>query len=192
MLLGENTRALLRQKLAQDLLALDDMSGAGYTGYGTVAQDVIVGAGTATNALIDAISDPRIGEALKQAGFDFQIWAKLVEEGNVEAARSYTDNLTPAIQEVLAQNIANTEQTRLLVQAQYSARDGLDSVADSAQEVLDPLRKQLTISELLKTETEKLAEEEEKLDEIFKKVAESAFGPINAQNALQDSMRALG
>ena len=101
--IGENTKALIRQQLAQDILAATEITGLGgaLTNIGTSGPELRKN--EALNALVDIIVDSGLNERLVELGFNYEDFANKVAEGSVDAANAIADSLAPAAAELADQ-----------------------------------------------------------------------------------------
>ena len=113
--IGENTKALIKNKLAQDILADSQKTGffskilpgigATLNPFGPSAGEVFAefDQNEALGALVDTIIDPTLGPRLKQLGFDYQAFGDAVADGSTDAANAIADQLGPAAEELANQ-----------------------------------------------------------------------------------------
>jgi TP901 family phage tail tape measure protein len=126
--IGENTEALIRQKIAQDLaneaiqdgFELGDVqeafrlqrtieAGVVDIGPGAVGNESILAAQSQLDkisnqvglgSIFEVVADPALSAALTQAGFDFQEYIDAVVAGNNDVADSVLQKLKPAAEEL--------------------------------------------------------------------------------------------
>jgi TP901 family phage tail tape measure protein len=101
--IGENTKALVRRQLAQDILEASQITGLGgaLTNIGTSGPELRKN--EALNALVDIIVESDLNERLVELGFNYEDFANKVAEGSVDAANAIADSLAPAAAELADQ-----------------------------------------------------------------------------------------
>ena len=214
--LAQQRVAIAQGKIAARQAEID--AGRIYDAYGAIsAQDVLVeGEGRASYigspataaveelqdqsiaALLEVIQDPRLTVALQDSGFDISEWADAVASGNTRAAESIAEGLSPALEE-LATKLEEqnpelfADEIDMIRFAQEAGADALNNYNSLGDDMIEMLKQAAFEQAIFGDTTEETAEQIKNAQkDTFDEIMEAAFGPINAQNALNDSMVALG
>jgi TP901 family phage tail tape measure protein len=217
--IGENTEALIRQKIAQDLAnkALEEgidaakvdravrisqaqasanQQGAALigarTGASFVDQDQI---GIAS--VFEIVTDPALSERLKTAGFDFQEYVNAVVSGNEEVANSVLADLKPAAEEL--RNALQAEDAKKYAE-QISFLNGviqfgtpaLKSYSGAGSELRESIKQLVFEQKILNGGFEESSESLETFRDALKQTFADIYAPINAQREMEDAVRRLG
>ena len=210
--IGKNTRAILAQKLAKELAEFAQLPSdiefgleVGLASQSGTADLVIAERRNliALNSLIDTLGTD-LSAALRQSGFDFGEWTRLVAGGSIEAANALSQNLKPAAQEVLTElkesgkgSAEEIETLEKIIAGDLVAT--LGKFVESGSEVEALLRQaqiELAITGGLFQEFDEEVDGASVATDSFKDSLESIvdayFAPIEAQRQMEESIRNLG
>jgi TP901 family phage tail tape measure protein len=213
--IGENTEALIRQRIAQDLAndALEDgldLRGiqeavraselidapAGTVSFEArqIAREQVgrVGNQAGLQSVFEIVSDPELSAALSQAGFDFQEYINAVVSGNEELATSVLTELKPAAEELLRTAEEGSEVETYLRGVVEFGTSSLANYTSVGGQLRDSIKRLVFEQKLLGGAFEETSPAVEDFREALKSSFEGAFGPINAQREMEESVRNLG
>ena len=198
MAIGENTKALIRQQLAQDILAATEVTGLGgaITNIGTSGPELRQN--EALRDLVGIIVDSDLNERIVELGFNYEEFGNAVAEGSVDAANAIADNLAPAAAELADQlESENAEkyatEIKELRKIAIFATDGLKRFSGSGLEVQEAM-KEAKVAAILAgegfIEQEAAVASADEALKAYKLSLGNAFGTnIDATNQLYDSLK---
>lgn len=214
--IGQNTQALIRQKIAQDLvnaaqedaiskyriqraLLIAERTSPGITRSIALDFQGITDPGSQIGvpSLVEVIADPALNAALKEAGFNFSAWVELVTQGSDEAAAAMLNNLAPAAREVKEELEAKDPEAYadailyLNGVIEFGA-DGLKNYASTGSELQQAIKALVFEQTVLGEIFEDTADAVETFQNALKSVVDDAFAASNAQRELEDALYALG
>ena len=184
-------------------------SGEVYSAYGTArAEDALMGSEISrfpealqqqgVGALLEVIQDPRLVSGLAENGFRISEWADAVASGNTKAAESIQRKISPALGQ-LKQDLENNnpelfaEEIELIGFAMEASSDALDKYTNLGSDMIEMLKEAAYEQAIFGSVTEETAKDIKNAQkDTFDEIMEAAFGPINAQDKLNQSMQALG
>ena len=210
--IGNNTEALIRQKIAQDLsndaleegvnigtitalldaqkVALDDPSDYGADIFRDLKANT--GAEAGIFSLFQVVGDPELSAALQQAGFDFQEYIDSVVAGNDELAASVLTKLKPAAQELLETAEKGSDVETYLKGLVEFGTQGLENYTSAGSELREAI-KRLTFEQLiLGGAFEETGDAANAFRDALKSVVDEAFAGVNAERKAEEAVRALG
>jgi len=214
--IGENTEALIRQKLARDLAtaALEDEIGVKEVRTGLSLVDITTqegGFGFSQSAflwaqrelertaegiglasLFEIVTDPALSDGLTKAGFDFQNYIDAVVSGNDELAASVLTKLKPAAEELLKTAKEGSDVETYLKGVIEFGTQGLQSYTSAGSKLRNAIKELVFEQQILGGAFDDTGDAVETFRDAMKGAFEDAFAPINAQRAMEDSIRSLG
>jgi len=148
-------------------------------------------------ATLDVIQNPEYIAALELNGFKFSEWADAVASGNEKAAGSILKDLSPALTK-LADDL-KAQNPKLfadeILQLEVAARGGVGAFSDynsMGAEIIDMLKRAAFEQAIFGDELENTIDPMEEFRDAMKASVEDAYGPINAQREMEESVRNLG
>jgi TP901 family phage tail tape measure protein len=201
---GKNTRAILAQKLAKELLAATETQqvfgvsvGVGFAPGPArefaIAEDI---RRQALSAIVDIIGTD-FANALAESGFDFKEWTDAVLDGNKRAADSIAKDLGPAA-EALKQKFKDlgvsetSKQMEILNALIAGGTDALLQFSDSGTEVFEILKQTQISLSLVGDAMEDAEGDTLSFRDSLGELVDAFFGPINAQREMEESIIRLG
>lgn len=213
--IGENTQALIRQKIAQDLAteafenALDldrikevlrareqlsaPVGAVSYQGL-IEANNLVADAGNQTGlqSLFEIVTDPQLSAGLAEAGFDFQKYIDAVVVGNEELANSVLKNLKPAAQELLKTAEEGSDVEAYLRGVVEFGTQGLQSYTSAGSELRQAIKRLIFEQQLLGEAFDETGAAANEFREALKGVVDESFAEVNAERKAEEAVRALG
>jgi TP901 family phage tail tape measure protein len=213
--IGENTEALIRQKIAQDLAnqALEeniDIStvrraltlqgvveagplGVGGTAFGASQQELDrISDQVGIASIFEIVADPALSEGLAKAGFDFQQYIDAVVSGNDKLAESVLTKLKPAAEELLKTAEEGSEVETYLRGVIEFGTGALESYTSAGSDLRNAIKGLVFEQKILGNTFEEITPAIEDFRNALKGSFEDAFAPINAQREMEDAVRSLG
>tara|TARA_B110000483_G_scaffold241136_1_gene323375 strand:- start:1109 stop:6202 length:5094 start_codon:yes stop_codon:yes gene_type:complete len=213
--IGENTQALIRQKIAQDLAAeafenaldLDrikevlrarellsaPVGAVSYQGL-IEADNLVAGAGNQAGlqSLLEIVTDPQLSAGLAEAGFDFQQYIDAVVVGNEELANSVLKNLKPAAQELLKTAEEGSDVEAYLRGVVEFGTQGLQSYTSAGSELTQAIKRLIFEQQVLGEAFDETGAAANEFRDALKGVVDEAFAEVNAERKAEEAVRALG
>lgn len=219
--IGRNTQALIKEKLAQELLnkvqedalttrkvrellaqqeVATSQPGAGISAEGIrLARNAVQeqGAGVGIGSLFEIISDPGLSARLEAAGFDFQAWVDAVTAGNADVANSIAQQLGPAASQLA--DILDEENPEAYADAIVYLRGaaafgakGLQEFSSAGSDLQKAIKQLIFEQTILGESFGDTGQAVEEFREAMFGLVDEAYAQVNAQNAVKDAVTNLG
>jgi TP901 family phage tail tape measure protein len=221
LVIGENTLALIKQKVAQDvindsqgvsidnvreLIRLNNLLAESSSGSFGVDINTITearsqvgrrGAEVGVASVFAIVSDPRLNEALKEAGFNVAEFFDLIARGNEEAALSLLSNLVPAAEktrEALLDSGASeaADEIAYLDGIIAFGVQGLSEYTSSGTRLTAAVKELIFQQTLMGDAFEDTSDAVKTFQDAMKNAVDEAYSFVNAQRDMEQAVYRLG
>ena len=210
--IGKNTEALIKQRIAQDLANQATQEGID---IGTVesllnAQAVVqgpqggevagifddlfdeVGEQATLFSLVEILGDPQLGAQIEENGFSLGEFVDALARDDLEKQEEVLSNLAPAFARLRSQ-VDLTEDQQTAVNAVVAfGEEVLSGYGDTSSDVRAALKQLIFTETALGNSFADATEDFENFQDALKASFDEAYAGINAQRALESSIEALG
>lgn len=215
LVIGENTLALIKQKIAQDLVNESQRVSAQRIRQ---LRDIAEGRAPGTRdfgvdearaslerqsgefgiaSIFSIVSDPALNAALQEAGFNISQFFDEVARGNEAAANSMLNNLVPAAEE-LREQLLNTgldEAADKIVFLDTIIDFGADTLGEyvsAGSELQEAIRALVFEQAIMGEAFDDTSDSIEDFRDALKGAFDDAYYMVNAERALEESINNLG
>jgi len=202
--IGENTRAVLAQRLAKELAAAADeptLKELATADFGDLLNPETNSAALrrqteALDALISTFGT-NLSASLRESGFSYAQWSDAILTGNVELADSIANRLSPAAARLAEQfaeedPIKYAKEIEILNTIANGGSNALINFASSNDEVVRAVREAQIEIEATGGVYEEAEEDVQDFRDTLNDFVDTAYASVNAERAMEDAITRLG